>query len=57
MIILPPIKSKKAKELDRTLAHQQSCKKKFVDTTQKVNGYLKEQIEKLPRDTHDHPVS
>jgi len=57
MIILPPIKSKKAKELDRTLADQRNCKKKFVDTAQKVNGYLKEKIEKLPRDTHDHPVS
>lgn len=54
MLILPPIKSKKAKELDRTLEHQRDCKKKFVDTAQKVNGYLKERVEKLHEEKPTH---
>lgn len=50
------IRSKKSKELERLLDNQKSCKKRFVDTTQKVNGYLKERIEKLPKANHDHNV-
>jgi len=41
------IKSKKSKELDRVLATQKDSKQTFVDTTQRVNGYLRSQIEKL----------
>lgn len=43
------IRTNKTKELDRILHKQKDCKKKFHKTADTVNGYLKEQIEKLPK--------
>jgi hypothetical protein len=45
--IIPP---NRAKELDQALKHQRDCKKNFQDTAQRVNGYLKQQVEKLPKE-------